>query len=71
MKGPKAMLWTLVVVAGGAAAARWLDLGGSVLDLPRIWRDLLNAATAAALVLVVNWCAPWVDRYGIGAHDDA
>jgi hypothetical protein len=67
VKGYAAIAWTLALVFVVAAGSKFLDLGGSIFGTDsESLKAIIDAGAAALIAFVVNWAAPWVDRYGVG-----
>lgn len=64
MDGYKRMAWTLGLVFVVAVLAKWIDLGGNVLDLETQWAALVNAGLAALFAFAINAASPWIKQYG-------
>lgn len=68
MKGWKAIAWTLCLVF---LVGMLVQFAATVTD---IWKtdlstlqQVANAGVMAVVAFLINWAAPWVDRYGIGS----
>jgi len=68
VKGYKAIAWTLCLVF---LVGMLVQFAASVTDVWKVdtstLQQVVNAGAMAVLAFLINWAAPWVDRYGIGA----
>lgn len=71
MNGWKRMLWTIGLVFGTAFVTQVLAAGP--LDLwhttAATWQQAVNAGVAALIAFGVNYAAPFIQQYGVGAVD--
>ena len=71
MKGWKAILWTLGLVFGTAMLVQFAASVTNVWDVDiSTLKQVVNAGAMAAVAFLVNYLAPFIDRYGIGAKSD-
>ena len=68
MDGYKRMAWTVVATFAVAFIGQ---LGLDALNIWSIdtatWQKAVSAGVAGVLLLIVNWCMPFIKQYGIGS----
>ena len=68
MHGIKGVLWTLGLVFGVAMLVQFAASVTNIWDLDvSTAKQLLNSGAMAVVAFLINYLAPFIDRYGIGA----
>jgi len=68
MHGWKGILWTLGLVFGVAILVQFAASVTNVWDLDvSTAKQILNSGVMAVVAFLINYLAPWIDRYGLGS----
>jgi len=68
MKGWKGIAWTLGLVFGVAMLVQFSASVTNVWELDvSTAKQILNSGAMAVVAFLVNYLAPWIDRYGLGS----
>jgi len=71
MHGWRGILWTLGLVFGVAMLVQFSASVTNVWDLDvSTAKQILNSGAMAVVAFLVNYFAPFIDRYGLGAKSD-
>lgn len=71
MSGWKGILWTLGLVFVVNIASAYINAGGDMFSMGESgWQAIINAGVAAVLAFAINYFAPMIPRYGVGAQID-
>ena len=68
MKGWRGILWTLGLVFGVAMLVQFSASVTNIWDLDvSTAKQILNSGAMAVVAFLINYLAPWIDRYGLGS----